>query len=486
MRQTIKGYPMLIGYLGYFMMMMGLILLLPLIIMIFYPEEQSFAYAWIIPGVLCLVIGYLLTLILKGREPLKLERHQDAILLLLIWIIAIFVSAFPIYLLGGYTFTQSIFEATSGYSTTGLSIVDVASASKTLLFYRSLMQFFGGVGLVLVLTSTLSDRYGIRLYTAEGHNDKVLPNLAKSARLILSLYTIYIVIGTMGYVMFGMSWFDAINHSTGSLSTGGFSTQVESIGHYQSAPIEWITIILMLLGSTNFIVHLWLLKGKLRMGIHHIEVQLFLVLTPIVIIVMWYALSVASYPHALRIAIFQYVSAITTTGFQTIPTFQSLPPLFIFSVIMMMIIGGQAGSTSGGIKQFRIGLMLKGMYWSIRDRISHQRTIHAHDIYKFGKRLQVQDNDLHATHAFIMLYLMVLVIGTLIFTSYGYTLEESIFEFSSSLGTVGLSIGIIGPQTPSPLLWTSILGMILGRLEFYVVIIACSTLFIKSFKKKVL
>lgn len=486
MRQTIKGFPMIIGYMGYFMMMMGLILLLPLIVMIFYPNEQSFAYAWIIPGVLCLIIGYLFTLILHGREPLRLERHQDAVLLLMIWMIAIFVSAFPIYLLGDYSFTQSIFEATSGYSTTGLSVVDVAHASKTLLFYRSLMQFFGGVGLVLVLTSTLSDRYGIRLYTAEGHNDKVLPNLAKSARLILSLYTVYIVIGTIGYVMFGMNWFDAINHSTGSLSTGGFSTQAASIGHYHSAPIEWITIILMLLGSTNFIVHLWLLKGRLRLGIRHIEIYLFLVITPVMILIMWYALSTLSYPHALRVAIFQYVSAITTTGFQTLPTFQSLPPLFTFSVIMMMIIGGQAGSTSGGIKQFRIGLMLKGMYWSIRDRISHQRTIHAHDVYKFGKRLPIQDNDLHATHAFIMLYLLVLVIGTLIFTSYGYTIEESLFEFSSSLGTVGLSIGIIGSQTPSMLLWTSIIGMILGRLEFYVVIIALSTLLIKNNKKKVL
>jgi len=485
MKQTIKGYPMMIGYLGYFMMMMGIIILLPLLIMIPYPEEITLAFAWILPGVLCLIFGYLLTLILHGKTPLKLERHQDAILLLLIWIIAIFVSSIPLILLGHYTFTQSLFESTSGYSTTGLTIVDVATASKTLLFYRSLMQFFGGVGLVLVLTSTLSDRYGMRLYHAEGHNDKLLPNLAKSARLILSLYTLYIVLGMISYILCGMSWFDAINHATASLSTGGFSSQPDSIGYYKSSAIEWITIILMILGSTNFFIHMFILKGKFKMAFNHIEVKFFLITTPIIVTMMWFALWRISYPNPLRIAIFQYVSAITTTGFQTVPTFQQLPPLFTFGVIIMMIIGGQAGSTSGGIKQYRIGMMLKNIYWNIRDRMTHQRTIHAYDITKFGKNVHVQDADLHATHAFIMLYVLTLVVGTLIFNGYGYSLQDSLFEFSSSLGTVGLSIGIISPVTPNGLLWTSMMGMFLGRLEFYVVIIAISSLITQMRYKRV-
>jgi trk system potassium uptake protein TrkH len=187
-----------------------------------------------------------------------------------------------------------------------------------------------------------------------------------------------------------------------------------------------------------------------------------------------------------RQVLFQYVSAITTTGFQTVPSFQGLPHLFNFGVIILMIIGGQAGSTSGGIKQYRIGLLLKEMYWNIRDRVSHQRTIHTYDMYKFGKRIDVTQDDFHTNHTFINIYLLTLTLGTMIFMAYGYTLEESLFEFSSALGTVGLSIGITNMNMSPVLLWTSTIGMLLGRLEFYVLIIAFSKMILNLTKKKVL
>ena len=124
------------------------------------------------------------------------------------------------------------------------------------------MLFFGGVGLVLVMVSVLSDRHGMRLYSAEGHSDRLLPNLVKSARMIIAIYTGYILSGTFLYMVFGMDWFDALNHSIAALSTGGFSTRAESIGYYNSAAIEAVTIVLMLLGCTNFLAHLYLIRGK--------------------------------------------------------------------------------------------------------------------------------------------------------------------------------------------------------------------------------
>lgn len=483
---TVKGYPMIIGYLGFFMMLIGFIILIPLVVLIFDPSEIKDAYFWIIPGVSSLILGYLMSQTLKGRKAEKLERHQDAVLLVSIWILAIFISAFPLFLSGDYTFSESIFEATSGYSTTGLSVVDVTQASKMLLLYRSIMQFIGGIGLVLVLTSAISDKYGMRLYHAEGHNDKLLPNLARSARLILSLYSLYIVLGVIAYTLFGMSFFDAINHSIASLSTGGFSTRPESIGYYQSFPIEVITIILMLLGSTNMIIHLMIFKGKFKKAMRHIEMRLFIWITIMFIGLLWVTISRSYDLFSLRQALFQYISAITTTGFQTVPSFSALPSIFNFGVIILMIVGGQAGSTSGGIKQYRIAIMFKELYWNIRDRLSHQRTIHTYDILKFGKKTDIEPEDLYHNHSFIMIYMLTLVIGTSIFMLYGHTLEASLFEFSSSLGTVGLSIGIIGTETPSVLLWTSTMGMFLGRLEFFVVIIALSSMVLKITKKKVL
>ncbi len=167
-------------------------------------------------------------------------------------------------LAGMLNFTQAYFEAMSGWTTTGLSVVDVTKAPMLFLFFRSVMQFFGGFGIVLVVVSALSESLGMRLYTAEGHNDKLLPNLAKSARMILKIYVGYFIAGTVLYVIFGMPVFDAVNHCMAALSTGGFSTKADSIGAYNSLPIELVTVILMLLGETNFFANMLLVRRKFR------------------------------------------------------------------------------------------------------------------------------------------------------------------------------------------------------------------------------
>ena len=488
-RKIITGYPLLLGYLGYFMMVIGLIILLPLLIIFFDGNLIEEAKYFIIPGVISIIIGYIFSQIMRNKETSKLERHQDILLIFLVWVVAIFCSAFPFILSGSYNFTQAIFESTSGYTTTGLSVVDVSQASNAFLLYRSLLQFFGGVGLVLVITSAISDKYGMRLYYAEGHNDKLLPNLARSARLILSIYSIYIIVGSLLYVLFGMSLFDAFNHAIASVSTGGFSTQVLSIGYYQSFPIELITMILMLLGSTNLIIHLFIFKAKFKKAFHHAEIKLLFFITIIFLPLMTISiisLNNNSFLYSLRIALFQFISAITTTGFQTVEQFSVLPYALNFCVIILMIIGGGVGSTSGGIKQYRVALALKSLYWNVRDKMSHQRTINTNYIQKYGKDVTVSTDDAQTNQSFILLYILTLIIGTLIFTIFGYTLQESLFEFSSALGTVGLSIGVIGFNSHPILLWTTIIGMFVGRLEFYVVIIALSKFTIDLSKKKVL
>ena len=232
MTELLKSYKLIVYYLGVFMLMIGGIILLPILMLIFYPYEYKYAYCFIIPGIVFLLIGYLTIYFFNSVKKDNLLKNQDSLLVVLIWIMTILISSIPFMLTGKYNFTQSVFEATSGYSTTGLTVVDVSECPHIFLFYRSLMLFVGGIGLVLILTCALSDRYGLRLYNAEGHTDKLLPNLVKSARLIFSIYLGYIIIGTLAFYSFGMNLFDALNHSIACLSTGGFSTQVDSILHY--------------------------------------------------------------------------------------------------------------------------------------------------------------------------------------------------------------------------------------------------------------
>lgn len=476
-KKITSGYPLIINYLGLFAVLIGLLNLLPLFVIPFYPDEIIYLDEFLIPSASSILIGLIVLLIFKGREKGRLERSQDAILVVGIWVLAITISALPFVLTGNYNFTQAVFEVTSGYSTTGLTVVDVTQAPHIYLLFRSLLQFVGGVGLVLVLTSAISDKFGMRLYSAEGHSDKLVPNLIKSGRIILSIYIGYILIGVIFYVIFDMPLFDAINHSICALATGGFSTQPGSIGSYDSIAIEVTTIVLMLLGGTNFFVHLYLIKGKFKNVISHVEIKLLGVLLLVFLPFMTYEYFAArdiTFLQSLRISSFQFVSAITGTGYQTVSAFNDtlLTPTFMSVLIIAMVLGAGMGSTAGGMKQYRVALAFKSIWWNIREQLSHHKTIRTRFISKIGTKTIVSKEDVINNHSFLMIYILALFTGTLIFTAYGYNITESLFEFASALGTVGLSVGITGYSAPSSILWVSTIGMFLGRLEFYVIFVA--------------
>ncbi len=487
-KKITSGYPLIINYLGIFMVLIGIINFLPLFLLIFYPIEANHAFDFIIPGLASIFLGLFIGFLFRGREKGRLERHQDAVLVVSIWILAILISSLPFVLSGQYSFTQSIFEVTSGYSTTGLTVVDVEQSSSMILIFRSLLQFFGGVGLVLVLTSAISDKFGMRLYSAEGHSDKLMPNLIRSGRTILSIYVGYIAIGMTFYIIFGMEPFDAFNHSIAAVATGGFSTKAASIGFYNHLGIEITTMVLMLLGGTNFFVHLMLIRGKFKNVFKHVETKLLGILLLIFIpflVMNLLNFYTQSFWTALRVSSFQFISAVTGTGYQTVNSFIYLPAFFNLSLILMMILGAGMGSTAGGMKQYRVALAFKSMYWNIKDQLSHKKTIRTHFINKLGTKTVVDKDDIVHNQSFLMVYIIVLVIGTFIFTAHGNGIFESLFEFASALGTVGLSVGITGYHASNSILWTAILGMFFGRLEFYVIFVAIAKISLDFSKRKV-
>lgn len=466
-------YKLIFFYLSIFVMMIGLIQLFPLLAIPFYPEDSVYAYCFLIPGIASILIGFLSHHLLRNVKVLKLEKHYDSVLVVLIWILAIFISTFPWILKGDYNFTQASFEMTSGYSTTGLSVVDVDHTPKIFLLFRSTTLFVGGVGLVLIITSAFSDRYGLNLYNAEGHNDRLMPNLAKSARVILSFYSAYILFGTIAYVLCGMPVFDAINTSVAALSTGGFTVIGDSIYGYHSLKIEIITIILMLLGQTNFMLHLFLFKRKWKQFFRHCETRFFLIVSVIFVSFMTFDLLNSGYatslPESLRISAFNFVTTITTTGFVSVRDMKLLPPGFVTFMILGMLIGGNQESTGGGIKQYRVIVVLKGIYHSIRESIMNYHMVISHRIWRLGDKEELTDSEVRSTSSYIIFYFLLFLLGSLIFTMYGYNLQDSMFEFSSAISTVGLSLGITNYNASPVILWTAIIGMFLGRMEIMVV-----------------
>ncbi len=472
MTELLKSYKLIVYYLGVFMLMIGGIILLPILMLIFYPYEYKYAYCFIIPGIVFLLIGYLTIYFFNGVKKDNLLKNQDSLLVVLIWIMTILISSIPFMLTGKYNFTQSVFEATSGYSTTGLTVVDVSECPHIFLFYRSLMLFVGGIGLVLILTCALSDRYGLRLYNAEGHTDKLLPNLVKSARLIFSIYLGYIIIGTLAFYSFGMNLFDALNHSIACLSTGGFSTQVDSILHYHSLGIDIVTMILMILGGTNFMIHLFIFKRQFKKIMHHCEVKFLLIISIIMLPIMSFILyfnNYASMFESIEVSIFQFLSCISTTGFQNVSSINSLPHAFIISMIFLMLVGGGLGSTAGAIKQYRMVVLFKGIYYNCKERLLTNKSVTSHFIEKNGQKIELTKEEIKNNVNYVVIYVFIFLLGSFVISLFGYSLEESMFEFASSLGTVGLSVGIIGYNAHPVILWTSILGMLFGRLEIFVI-----------------
>jgi len=464
----------LFGYLGIFIMVFGVIMLIPLVFLVFYPEEYIYAKHFILPSVISLFTGYLLYYFLYSKT-VQITIGKNAFwMILLIWILSIFILSMPFVLYKDFRLVHALFEATSGLTTTGLSVFDVTNGPHLYLFYRSLLLFVGGVGLILLFVSVLSHKSSYQIYKQEGHEDKLSSNLVKSARLILTIYSFYIILGTLLLWIAGMPLFDAFNHSIAALSTGGFSTRANSIAYYDNVWIDLVIIFLMMLGGTNFLVHYNILTGNIKRIRKHVELYFMAIvivfIVPIITIVLTLDQS-SSFWSNFRIVIFQIISASTTTGFQNVESLVEFSSFFILIMVLFMLIGGGIGSTAGGMKQFRFILILKSIYWYLVESVSSNRMVFQKTIVKTDKKETVSDKMIQNTFAFAYLYIFVFILGTLGFVLYGYSIGDSAFEFASSMGTVGFSVGIISFHAKTGILWISMLGMFVGRLELIIVFI---------------
>lgn len=468
-----QRYTAILKYAGLIWAITGLLLLLPLVALPFFWEERSLAWGFVLPGVTLALVGLALWRGLHPPEGLSLTIIEGTVIVVLVWLAAITVGSLPFVLVGGLDFSLAYFESTSGWTTTGLSVVDVTAAPRLILLYRSLMQLAGGAGFAIIVLATLTGPTGIGLSSAEGREELLAPHVRQSAGIVLTIYMGYVLFGIVGLRLVGMSWFDAINHSFSALSTGGFSTRVESIGYWNSPAIEAFTIVLMLMGTTSFLTSYALLRGEFRSALRNTEWQflafLLLLFTPIVFATVALQLY-SSISAALRVAVFEVVAAASTTGFSTVG-YGDWPNLGWLVLLVLMLIGGGAGSTAGGIKQLRVVVLLRGMMWEIRRWFLPRRAVTAPHIWQVGERRFLSDDRVRRDAAFITLYLLVFLVGSGILVAHGYSLVESFFEFASTVGTVGLSIGVTSAEAPTTLLWTQVLGMILGRLEFFAVIV---------------
>lgn len=477
--------------LGLLTICLALFLLFPSIVSFFYEEHTTLTlFLKCFAGTFC--GGIVLALASKPPkgEKIQLTTRDGVAIVGLCWIFAAFICAVPYYCITDLSFVKSFFESASGLSTTGGTIFpDVEILPKGILFWRSLTQWIGGMGIIVFSLALLPilGAGGMQLYKAETpgvNKDKVAPKMIDTAR---SLWTIYILLTlTLAVILYlqGLSFFEALVHSLSTLSTGGFSTRNVSIAAF--GPLtQWTMVFFMYLGSINFTLHFLFLHDGIKAYFKNEEwccYTLYL-LTGIFLIagclyfsdthaqyLMHEELSIYTMERAFRDAAFQLVSLMSSSGFVTADYMEW--PLFTRLIILLSIIcGGCAASTSGGMKFMRVMIIFK-LVKNELNRLSHPRAI---------ERIKINGNPLDDTALksvliFFAIYILSIALGTLVLTTPSLDLETSFSATISCISNIGPALGMLGPThnfsffNDADLVILSFL-MLYGRLEIFTILL---------------
>lgn len=384
---------------------------------------------------------------------------------------------------------DAIFETMSGFTTTGSTILtNIEALPKSLLFWRALTHWLGGMGIIVLSLAILPmlGVGGMQLFKAEVPGptaDRLKPRIQDTAKLLWSVYLLLTSIETLLLMLGGMSFFDALCHSFATLATGGFSTRNASLAAYNSAYIDWVVILFMFLAGVNFTLHLQALRGRLGDFFHNEELRFYSWITCGAIgLIMFFNMISGTYTDLisnLRYSAFQVVAILTTTGFGT-ADYELWPVITQYLLISLMFIGGCAGSTGGGMKVARVLLLFKHAQVQIF-RLIHPRAVR---LVKLGKR-PVDNEVLAGVLGFFALYIGIFIVASLLLAASGMDLVSGGAAAVACLSNIGPGLGTVGPVdnfalVPDFAKAVLIFCMLMGRLELFTVLV----LFFPSFWRK--
>ncbi|TBV27805.1 MULTISPECIES: TrkH family potassium uptake protein [Flavobacteriaceae] len=452
----------------------------------------------LLSGALVLLVGVFLMVGTKNHRK-EMNKREGYIVVAFGWIVMALSGSLP-YLLTSTIpqFTSAFFETMSGYTTTGATILnDIEVVPKGVLFWRSTTHWIGGMGIIVLAIAILPllGIGGMQMFAAEAPGpsaDKLHPRITDTAKRLWLIYFGYTAAETILLKVAGMSFFDALNHSMCTLSTGGFSTKNASVAYWNGQPIiQYIIIVFMFLAGTNFVLSYFAFKGKVQKAIQDEEFKLYFkfiaIFTIIAAVIIYFnadaSLSSIEHPmvwgkaeSSFRHALFQVLSVVTTTGFIT-ADYTLWSPFLVVFFFGLMFLGGSAGSTSGGVKVVRHLILIKNGF------LEFKRALHPNAILpvRYNKR-SIQGEIVFNILGFFILYMLSFIVGALVFSMFQIDFESSIGLAASSLGNVGPALGNFGPvnnYAALPLLaqwWASFL-MLIGRLELFTVLILLTPFF---------
>ncbi len=469
--------------IGTLLIILGFFMLIPYGVQIFYKEDS---HSFLSSAFITILIGTLFMLA-NLQEKYELNLKQTFLFSSFTWIALALFGSIPFILSDlNFSISDSFFESMSGITTTGSSVItDLDKSPKSILLWRAIMQWLGGVGIIVMAITVLPllKVGGMQLFRIESSDrpEKILPRTTQIAFIIISTYLILTLLCIFFYKILGMNLFDSIAHAMTTIATGGFSTHNESIGYFKNSNIEIVATIFIILGSIPFISYLKFIKGDKKIFFQDIQIRglvyLFVFSTFIMFLYLLFNNDSGLLIEKIRISSFNVVSILSGTGYVTndFSLWGKFPLIFF---LFLMFIGGCAGSTACGIKIFRFQLL----FLFINNQI--KKLIYPNNIFilKYNNQ-KITDDYMNSVIIFVFAYLFIFVLIAMLLSITGLDFISAISGAATSISNVGPGLGeVIGPNgnfksIPEVSKWILSFGMLLGRLELFAVLI----LFFPSF-----
>ncbi len=480
------NYKVILNFIGFLLVIDGLAMMTGIPFSIYYGDNDILVL--LLTGSSISIFGFLLYYFSKNSKK-EINKREGYLVVSIGWLVMSLFGALPFVFHGSIpSFTDAFFETMSGFTTTGASILNnIESIPHGLLFWRSLTQWLGGMGFIVLSLAILPilGIGGMQLFVAEvpgPTKDKIHPRVRETAKRLWAIYVIITLAEIILLMVGGMDFFDAINHSFTTMATGGFSTKQDSIAHFTSPFIQYVIIAFMFLAGMNFSLHYFLLHRNFKPVSNNEEFKFYtflIVAFTLIITIGIYTTQNIGFEKSIRDSLFQVVSIITTTGFVT-ADYELWGVFYHTLFFLMLFIGGSAGSTGGGVKAVRHLLLMKNSALELR-RLVHPRAV----IPVRYNGVSVSKDIIFNVMAFLLFYLAIFVTGTIFMTLIGLDFLTAMGSVATSLGNVGPGIEGVGPtdnfsHIPDIGKWLLSFLMLLGRLELFTILI----IFSPSFWKK--
>ena len=468
--------------IGILLIVLGIFMLAPYAIQLFYNENSSSFFS---SSIITVIIGILITLTSVTKEK-QLNLRQAFLFSSLARISIAFFGSIPFKLSSlELSMSDAFFESMSGITTTGSTVIlDLDTSPKSILLWRAIMQWLGGIGIIVMATTVLPllKVGGMQLFQLDtSGTEKILPKTVEISFLIISIYSILTVSCAFVYWFQGMNIFDSVAHALTTLATGGFSTHNESIGYFNNPGIEITATVFIILGSIPFIAYLKFIKGNRKIFFHDVQIKGFLYLLIISILIMFTYLFInnneLSFLDNLRISSFNVLSILSGTGYVTddFGLWGKFPLIFF---LFLMFVGGCAGSTTCGIKIFRLQILFLFLKTQVK------KLIYPNSVFLVNYNNQkIEDGFINSVIIFIFSYIIIFFLIAILLSITGLDFLSAISGAATSISNVGPGLGeMIGPngnfsQVSEISKWILSFAMLLGRLEIFAVLV----LFLPSF-----